>query len=73
MVLQSSSLKELARATSCQNDQRQNWGTVHTALPELDLAGSQIESYKVFLEKGIQETLTEVYSDDGIEDYTGKN
>lgn len=55
------------------NSLRQNWGTEHSVLPQLDLVGLQLESYQDFLGHGIQETLTEVYSEDGIEDYTGKN
>lgn len=55
------------------NVQRQNWGTAHSALPKLDLVGLQLESYQDFLDLGIKETLNEVYSEDGIEDYTGKN
>lgn len=51
---------------------RQNWGTVTTKLPELDLVGLQLESYQQFLDKGISEALQEVYQD-GVEDYTGKN
>jgi len=52
---------------------RQNWGTAHSILPELDLVGLQLQSYQRFLEQGITETLHEVYGDTGIEDYTGKN
>lgn len=52
---------------------RQNWGTEHTVLPELDLVGLQLQSYDRFLEQGIHETLAEVYGTHGIEDYTGKN
>lgn len=51
---------------------RQNWGTVTTKLPELDLVGLQLQSYQSFLENGITEALSEVYQD-GVEDYTGKN
>ena len=51
---------------------RQNWGKSHSTLPELDLVGLQLQSYQGFLDKGIKETLEEVYQD-GIEDYTGKN
>ena len=51
---------------------RQNWGKAHTVLPELDLVGLQLQSYNAFLNKGIKDTLEEVYQD-GIEDYTGKN
>ncbi|MDQ5951297.1 MAG: DNA-directed polymerase subunit beta [Patescibacteria group bacterium] len=54
-------------------NQRQNWGTDHAVLPHLDLVGLQLESYQDFLEGGIKDTLMEVYSEDGIEDYTGKN
>ncbi|OGJ15776.1 MAG: DNA-directed RNA polymerase subunit beta [Candidatus Pacebacteria bacterium RIFCSPHIGHO2_01_FULL_46_16] len=52
---------------------RQNWGLVHTTLPELDLVGLQLESYRGFLDTGIRETIAEIYADEGVEDYTGKN
>ena len=55
------------------NVQRQNWGATHSILPKLDLVGLQLESYQAFLDGGIKDTLLEVYSEDGIEDYTGKN
>lgn len=50
-------------------NQRQNWGAIYTKkLPELDLVGLQLDSYKDFLNSGIQETLQEIYSEGGIED-----
>ncbi len=52
---------------------RQNWGLVQTTLPELDLVGLQVESYRVFLDNGIRDTIAEIYADEGVEDYTGKN
>lgn len=52
---------------------RQNWGSKHSVLPELDLVKLQIESYEAFLEKGIRESLDSVNGQGGIEDYTGKN
>lgn len=52
---------------------RQNWGQSHTILPELDLIKLQIDSYKDFLENGIKRSLSEVNSENGIKDYTGKN
>lgn len=54
------------------NNVRQNWGKTHTVLPKLDLVGLQLQSYDIFLDQGIKETLAEVYQH-GIEDYTGKN
>jgi DNA-directed RNA polymerase subunit beta len=55
------------------DSQRQNWGKDHTILPELDLVRLQLDSYKVFLEKGVKLALVEVNGEKGIEDYTGKN
>lgn len=52
---------------------RVNWGKQKTNLPELDLTKIQRDSYQEFLEKGIQESLAEVNSQKGIEDFTGKN
>ncbi|NCN06731.1 MAG: DNA-directed RNA polymerase subunit beta [Candidatus Pacebacteria bacterium] len=52
---------------------RQNWGLVQTTLPELNLVGLQVESYKAFLDSGIRDTIAEIYADEGVEDYTGKN
>ncbi|NCN82616.1 MAG: DNA-directed RNA polymerase subunit beta [Candidatus Pacebacteria bacterium] len=52
---------------------RQNWGLVQTTLPKLDLVGLQIESYRIFLDTGIRDTIAEIYADEGVEDYTGKN
>lgn len=53
--------------------QRQNWGTKHNILPELDLVKLQTESYKYFLDYGVRDALDSVNGQDGIEDYTGKN
>lgn len=52
---------------------RINLGKEHKILPELDLIKLQLDSYKWFLEKGIEESLTEVNGAKGIEDFTGKN
>jgi DNA-directed RNA polymerase subunit beta len=52
---------------------RQNWGQTHQSLPELDLIGLQKESYQEFLKSGIRKSLDEVNSENGIEDFTGKN
>ncbi len=52
---------------------RQNWGTTHTILPELDLVKLQIDSYQSFLDSGISQALVEINGEKGIEDYTGKN
>lgn len=52
---------------------RMNWGQDIKVLPELDLTKLQIDSYKQFLTEGIRESLTEVNSEKGIEDFTGKN
>jgi DNA-directed RNA polymerase subunit beta len=52
---------------------RQNWGKDYKKLPELDLVGLQIASYKDFLQNGIRESLDEINSENGIEDFTGKN
>jgi len=52
---------------------RQNWGQNHEILPKLDLIALQINSYQDFLDNGIQESLKEINSDNGIEDFTGKN
>lgn len=53
--------------------QRQNWGTKHNILPELDLVKLQTESYEYFLANGIKDSLDTVNGQGGIEDYTGKN
>jgi len=52
---------------------RQNWGKQHKVLPEIDLVKLQKDSYKLFLEEGIEKSLKEVNGDKGIEDFTGKN
>ncbi|MCA9369669.1 MAG: DNA-directed RNA polymerase subunit beta [Pseudomonadales bacterium] len=52
---------------------RQNWGTNHTVLPELNLVQLQKDSYREFLEHGLVEALAVVNNENGIEDYTGKN
>jgi DNA-directed RNA polymerase subunit beta len=52
---------------------RQNWGKLHTTLPELDLIKLQTDSYSGFLNSGISDALIEVNGENGIEDYTGKN
>ncbi len=52
---------------------RHNWGLVHTDLPELDLVKLQRDSYEKFLDDGVRQALSDVYGENGIEDYTGKN
>ena len=52
---------------------RQNWGKNYKNLPELNLVGLQVESYTKFLTTGIRESLDEINSENGIEDFTGKN
>lgn len=52
---------------------RDNWGQTHKKLPHLDLIGLQVDSYQDFLQNGIGESLAEVNSEKGIEDFTGKN
>ncbi len=52
---------------------RAYWGKQKTNLPELDLTKIQRDSYVEFLEQGIKESLEEVNSQKGIEDFTGKN
>jgi len=52
---------------------RQNWGTEHKILPQLDLVQLQLQSYDRFLATGIRESLNEVNGEKGIEDFTGKN
>jgi len=49
---------------------RQNWGKSNVKLPELDLTAVQTDSYKWFLEEGIQSALQAISP---IEDFTGKN
>ncbi len=48
---------------------RENWGKITPKLKELDLTEIQLDSYKQFLEEGIQESLTEL---NPIRDFTGK-
>ncbi len=52
---------------------RQNWGLSHGTLPELDLVGLQVASYRQFLDEGISDSIQEIYGGSGVEDYTGKN
>ena len=49
---------------------RQYWGKIEKALPELDLLSIQRESYKWFTREGIREVIGEISP---IEDFTGKN
>lgn len=56
-----------------QTVKRQNWGQEHKIVPKLDLIALQINSYRDFLENGIKESLKEINSGNGIEDFTGKN
>jgi DNA-directed RNA polymerase beta subunit len=51
---------------------RQYWGKNTTNLPELNLTQLQIDSYQEFLASGIRESLEEINSEDGIQDFTGK-
>ena len=57
---------------SSQNNypKRYNWGKKVDILPKLDLTKVQLESYKYFIENGIQELLQEISP---VEDFTGKN
>jgi len=55
------------------NAARQYWGKQFKNLPELDLVQLQISSYEEFLSQGIADSLKEVNSEKGIEDFTGKN
>ena len=48
---------------------RENWGSINSVLPELNLIQIQIDSYKQFLQDGIRESLTEL---NPIRDFTGK-
>ena len=52
------------------NIQRSFWGKKYKKLPEMDLLKVQKESYKDFLENGIEECLVEAFP---IDDFTGKN
>lgn len=53
-----------------QSTNRQYWGKNFARLPILDLTAVQKESYKLFLDVGISELLTEISP---VEDFTGKN
>jgi DNA-directed RNA polymerase subunit beta len=59
--------------TALPGKQRQYWGKTGITLPELDLTKVQRESYEQFLATGIREALDEINSENGIEDFTGKN
>ncbi|KKT28661.1 MAG: DNA-directed RNA polymerase subunit beta, partial [Microgenomates group bacterium GW2011_GWC1_44_10] len=48
---------------------RENWGNIASKLPESNLAQTQLDSYKQFLEEGIRESLLEL---NPIKDFTGK-
>ena len=48
---------------------RENWGSINSVLPELNLIQIQVDSYKQFLQDGIRESLTEL---NPIKDFTGK-
>ena len=48
---------------------RENWGKIASKLPESNLAQTQLDSYKQFLEEGIRESLLEL---NPIRDFTGK-
>lgn len=48
---------------------RENWGKITPKLKELDLIKVQLDSYRQFLEEGIQESLSEL---NPIKDFTGK-
>lgn len=52
---------------------RQYWGKTNIPLPELNLTQLQKDSYQEFLANGIREALEEINSENGIEDFTGKN
>lgn len=54
---------------------RHQLGKKHEVLPELDLIELQKESYQLFLDQGIKDSLSEINGDDnqGIKDFTGKN
>ena len=48
---------------------REDWGNIASKLPESNLAQTQLDSYKQFLEDGIRESLLEL---NPIRDFTGK-
>ena len=48
---------------------REDWGKIASKLPESNLAKTQLDSYKQFLEEGIRESLQEL---NPIKDFTGK-
>ena len=48
---------------------RENWGNITTKLPELNLTKIQIDSYRQFLQEGINESLLEL---NPIKDFTSK-
>ena len=48
---------------------REDWGNIASKLPESNLAQTQLDSYKQFLEEGIRESLLEL---NPIKDFTGK-
>ena len=52
------------------NNIRENWGNDYKFLPKLDLLAVQKESYKWFIEEGIEEILKEISP---INDFTEKN
>lgn len=56
-----------------QTTNRQYWGKTNITLPELNLTQLQKDSYQDFLINGIKESLEEINSENGIEDFTGKN
>ncbi len=58
---------------SLNQEKRIVWGKECKVVPELDFIKLQLDSYRDFLDRGITESLEEVNSDKGIEDYTGKN
>lgn len=52
------------------NKTRENWGNDYKFLPKLDLLAVQKESYRWFLEQGIEEILKEISP---VDDFTEKN
>ncbi len=52
------------------NKTRENWGNDYKFLPKLDLLAVQKESYRWFLEHGIEEILKEISP---VDDFTEKN
>ncbi|OGM13864.1 DNA-directed RNA polymerase subunit beta [Candidatus Woesebacteria bacterium RIFCSPLOWO2_01_FULL_39_23] len=52
------------------NSTRRNFGKIESNLPELDLISIQKESWNWFIEKGIEEELSDLSP---IDDFTGKN